>query len=252
MRQLDGRVAVVTGGSRGIGRAIALALGAAGADVVVNYVRSEAQAKEVAAEIARGGQRAVAVEADVSSRIDVERLVARALSDLGAVHIWVNNAGADILTGEAARWPDERKWESVMEVDLKGTWLCTRAAAPVIAAGGEGAIVNIAWDHALSGMGNRTGAIYAAAKGGILALSRCLAREFAPRVRVNVVAPGWIKTAWGEGANAATSRRVIEATPLGRWGTPDDVASAVVFLASPQASFITGETILVGGGAVMA
>jgi len=247
--RLDAQVAVVTGGSSGIGRAIALALAAEGADVVVNYARSETRAREVAEQIARAGGRAVAVGADVSRRADVDRLVARTLDVFGAIHVWVNNAGADILTGEAAGWPDDEKWDRVMAVDLKGTWLCSRSAAAAIA--GEGAIVNLSWDHALSGMGNPTGAIYAAAKGGILALSRSLAREFAPRVRVNVVAPGWIKTRWGEEVDEATSRAVIGATPLARWGTPDDVASAVLFLASPQASFITGETVIVGGGVVM-
>ena len=249
MGRLDAQVAVVTGGGSGIGRAIALALAAEGADVVVNYARSETRAREVAEQIARAGGRAVAVGADVSRRADVDRLVARTLDVFGAIHVWVNNAGADILTGEAAGWPDDEKWDRVMAVDLKGTWLCSRSAAAAIA--GEGAIVNLSWDHALSGMGNPTGAIYAAAKGGILALSRSLAREFAPRVRVNVVAPGWIKTRWGEEVDEATSRAVIGATPLARWGTPDDVASAVLFLASPQASFITGETVIVGGGVVM-
>jgi len=247
--RLDAQIAVVTGGSSGIGRAIALALAAEGADVVVNYARSETRAREVAEQITRAGGRAVAVGADVSRRADVDRLVARTLEVFGAIHVWVNNAGADILTGEAAGWPDDEKWDRVMAVDLKGTWLCSRSAAAAIA--GEGAIVNLSWDHALSGMGNPTGAIYAAAKGGILALSRSLAREFAPRVRVNVVAPGWIKTRWGEEVDETTSRAVIGATPLARWGTPDDVASAVLFLASPQASFITGETVIVGGGVVM-
>ena len=249
MGRLDAQIAVVTGGSSGIGRAIALALAAEGADVVVNYARSETRAREVAEQIARAGGRAVAVGADVSRRADVDRLVARTLDVFGAIHVWVNNAGADILTGVAAGWPDDEKWDRVMAVDLKGTWLCSRSAAAAIA--GEGAIVNLSWDHALSGMGNPTGAIYAAAKGGILALSRSLAREFAPRVRVNVVAPGWIKTRWGVEVDEATSRAVIGATPLARWGTPDDVASAVLFLASPQASFITGETVIVGGGVVM-
>ena len=249
MGRLDAQIAVVTGGSSGIGRAIALALAAEGADVVVNYARSETRAREVAEQIARAGGRAVAVGADVSRRADVDRLVARTLDVFGAIHVWVNNAGADILTGEAAGWTDDEKWDRVMAVDLKGTWLCSRSAAAAIA--GEGAIVNLSWDHALSGMGNATGAIYAAAKGGILALSRSLAREFAPRVRVNVVAPGWIKTKWGDEVDEATSRAVIGATPLARWGTPDDVASAVLFLASPQASFITGETVIVGGGVVM-
>jgi 3-oxoacyl-[acyl-carrier protein] reductase len=138
-----------------------------------------------------------------------------------------------------------------MAVDLKGTWLCSRAAAAVMASAGGGAIVNMSWDHALSGLGNPTAAIYAAAKGGVLALSRCLAREFAPAVRVNAVAPGWIETRWGQLADADRRESVIRATPLGRWGRPEDVASAVLFLASPEAAFITGETILVGGGAVM-
>jgi 3-oxoacyl-[acyl-carrier protein] reductase len=248
MRDLESRVAVVTGASSGIGRAIAQALAGAGAAVVVNYAHSEARAKEVAEEIARAGGRVHVLGADVSRQADVERLVAGARDAFGAIHVWVNNAGADILTGEAARWSDEEKWDRVMAVDLKGTWLCSRAAAAAMA---EGAIVNISWDHVLTGMGNPTGAIYAAAKGGILALSRCLAREFAPRVRVNVVAPGWIRTKWGGQADEATSRSVVASTPLARWGTPADVAAAVLFLTSSQSSFITGETILVGGGAVM-
>jgi 3-oxoacyl-[acyl-carrier protein] reductase len=139
-----------------------------------------------------------------------------------------------------------------MAVDLKGTWLCSRAAAEAMLARGGGAIVNISWDHVLRGMGNPTAAIYAAAKGGVLALSRCLAREFAPRVRVNVVAPGWIKTKWAEELDEARAGAVTRQTPLGRWGDPQDVASAVLFLASPDSSFVTGETILVGGGVVMA
>lgn len=251
MGGLDGQVAVVTGASSGIGRAIALALAGKGADVVVNYARSEAQAKEVVAEIAAMGRRALPVRADVSVAADITRLLGEALEGFGRIDAWVNNAGADILTGEAAGWAEEAKWERVMAVDLKGTWLCSRAAGEAMAKQGRGAIVNISWDHALHGMGNPTAVIYAAAKGGILALSRCLAREFAPRVRVNVVAPGWIKTKWLEHADPAIRQAVLDATPLRRWGTPEDVAAAVVFLVSPESSFITGETILVGGGVVM-
>jgi 3-oxoacyl-[acyl-carrier protein] reductase len=249
--RLDGRVAVVTGASRGIGRAIALALGEAGADVVVDHARSGAAADAVVREVEKLGRRALAVQADVAVPADVERLLDATLASFGRVDAWVNNAGADILTGPASGWPEETKWDRVMAVDLKGTWLCSRVAAAAMRERGEGAIVNVSWDHAAHGMGNPTAAIYAAAKGGVAAMSRCLAREFAPRVRVNVVAPGWIMTDWLAGAGESVRQDVTAATPLGRWGTPADVASAVVFLASPEASFITGETILVGGGVVM-
>jgi 3-oxoacyl-[acyl-carrier protein] reductase len=250
--KLEGRVAVVTGASGGIGRGIALRLASEGADVVVNCARSRELADRVAGEIAGLGRRAAVVEADVSRSPDVERLLGDALAAFGQIDVWVNNAGADILTGEAATRPEESKWDRVMAVDLKGTWLCSRAAGAVMSARGQGVIVSISWDHVFSGMGNPTAAIYAAAKGGVVAMSRCLAREFAPSVRVNVVAPGWIETRWLENAPSATRQAVVEATPLGRWGTPQDVAAAVVFLASPESSFITGETILVGGGVVMA
>ncbi len=252
MGSLEGRVAVVTGASRGIGRAVALALAKAGADVVVHHARSERAAEGVVREIAGLGRSAVAVAADVSLSADVRRLVAAAVAAFGTLDVWVNNAGADILTGDAATWPDETKWDRVIAVDLKGTWLCSRAAGAAMLERGHGAIVNISWDHVLHGMGNPTAVIYGAAKGGVLAMSRCLARELAPSVRVNVVAPGWIKTKWAESADVVTQKSVAEATPLKRWGTPEDVAGAVVFLASPEASFITGETILVGGGVVMA
>jgi 3-oxoacyl-[acyl-carrier protein] reductase len=252
MGPLEGRAAVVTGASRGIGRAIALALAEAGADVVVGYRASRAGAQAVVDAIAKTGRRAVAVGADVSRAPDVDRLLADAVAAFGRVDAWVNNAGADILTGAAATWPDEARWDQVMAVDLRGTWLCSRAAGALMRERGEGAIINMSWDHVAHGLGNPTAAIYAAAKGGVAAMSRCLARELAPRVRVNVVAPGWIRTEWLAGAAEATRRQVIERTPLGRWGTPEDVAGAVVFLASPAASFITGETLLVGGGAVMA
>src|SRR5207249_9992201 len=124
----------------GTGRAIALALAAEGADVVVNYARSESGAREVAGQITGAGRRAAVVGADVSRRADVERLVARTLDAFGAIHVWVNNAGADILTGEAATWPEEEQWDRVMAVDLKGTWLCARAAAAAMAERGAGAI----------------------------------------------------------------------------------------------------------------
>jgi 3-oxoacyl-[acyl-carrier protein] reductase len=261
MGRLEGLAAVVTGASSGIGKAVALALAGDGADVVVNYARSRDDAEGVARQISGSSRRSMAIQADVSRPGDVVRLVDESLAAFGRIDVWVNNAGADIVTGEAATWPTETRWDRVMAVDLKGTWLCSRAAAEAMVKQGRRAeeasaqarssIVNISWDHVLQGRGDPTAAIYAAAKGGVLALSRCLAREFAPRVRVNVVAPGWIKTKYAEGLEAEKREAITRATPLGRWGTPDDVAAAVVFLASPESAFITGETILVGGGVVM-
>ncbi len=250
--RLAGRAAVVTGASSGIGRAIALALAAEGADVVVNCARSRAAAEQVAAEIGAMGRRSLVARADVSLAADVARLLDQSLAAFGAVDAWVNNAGADILTGEATGWPAEAKWDRVMAVDLKGTWLCSRAAGEAMLRQGGGVIVNMSWDHVLQGQGEATAGIYAAAKGGVLALSRCLARELAPQVRVNVVAPGWIKTRWAERLDGATRDAIVGKTPLARFGMPEDVAAAVVFLVSPEAGFITGETILVGGGVVMA
>ncbi len=249
-KRLADQVAVVTGASRGIGRAIARALAREGARVVVNYARSRGGAEGVVAEILAAGGAARAIQADVSRTGEVDRLLESTRAAFGRLHLWVNNAGADILTGEARTWPAERQWDEVMAVDLKGTWIGSRAAAESMRQDGGGAIVNLSWDHVEHGMGNPTAAIYAAAKGGVAALSRCLAREFAPTVRVNVVAPGWIRTQWLDGAGAEIQERVREATPLGRSGTPDDVAGAVLFLASPEAAFITGQTLLVNGGVV--
>ncbi len=250
MRRLDGQVAVVTGASRGIGRAIALALAREGARVVVNYSRSRELAEAVVAEMVAAGGEALAIRADVSRSDDVANLLGSTLGTWDRIDTWVNNAGADILTGDARTWPPERRWDAVMTVDLKGTWLCSRAAADAMRRAGGGVIVNLSWDHVTHGMGNQTAAIYAAAKGGVAAMSRSLAREYAPLVRVNVVAPGWVRTEWLDGAGAEVQQHVRDATPLGRPGTPDDVAGAVAFLASADAAFITGQTLLVNGGVV--
>jgi 3-oxoacyl-[acyl-carrier protein] reductase len=174
-----------------------------------------------------------------------------AFARLGRVDVWVNNAGADILTGEGAAQPDLDKLDDVLDVDLRGTILCSWQVARRLRAQGRGVILNVSWDHALTGAPGRVAEIYAAAKGGILAFSKCLALSAAPAVRVNVLAPGWIDTAFGAGLPEEKRRQIAEAIPLGRWGTPEDVARAAVFLASTEAEFLTGATMLVNGGSVM-
>jgi 3-oxoacyl-[acyl-carrier protein] reductase len=171
---------------------------------------------------------------------------------LGRLDVWVNNAGGDILTGAAAELSLIEKLDMLLAVDLRGTILASWQAAAIMGAQDEGGvIINMSWDHVLTGMAGPNPQVYAAVKGGVLAFSKSLARTVAPRVRVNVLAPGFIETSFGVGAGENWRRTVEESTPLKRWGTPEDVAGAAVFLASPAASFLTGQTILVGGGVVM-
>lgn len=246
-----GQGVVVTGASSGIGRAVALAFAREGARVLITYRRNADGAREVAGQIQGAGGQAFLIEVDISSEAAVDRLVAEAFARLARVDVWVNNAGADILTGEGASQTDVEKLDDVLDVDLRGTILCSWHAARRLRAQGRGVILNVSWDHVLTGAPGRTAEIYAAAKGGILAFSKCLARSFAPEVRVNVLAPGLIDTAFAISLPEEKRRRFAEATPLGRLGTPEDVAQAALFLASTEAEFLTGATILVNGGTVM-
>jgi 3-oxoacyl-[acyl-carrier protein] reductase len=249
---LAGRVLLVTGGSSGIGRAIALAAARAGADVALTYRASQAAAAGVADEVRALGRRAVPLPLDLSDASQIAQAATAAVSALGRGDVWVNSAGADILTGEHASLTPAERLDLLIAVDLRGTILASWHAAERLATNpGGGVIVNMSWDHVLTGMPGVNPQMFAAVKGGVLAFSKSLARTVAPAVRVNVVAPGWIATAFGEGLDVEARRRVEASTPLGRWGTPDDVAGAVVYLASPAASFLTGQTILVGGGVVM-
>jgi 3-oxoacyl-[acyl-carrier protein] reductase len=249
---LKGRAMLVTGASSGIGRAIALAAARAGADVAITFCRNESGALDVERELRALGRRTAVIKLDLADRQSVTDVGPAARAALGRLDAWVNNAGADILTGDAASLSRIEKLDRLIGVDLRGTMLASWQAAELLGAQDEGGvIINMSWDHVLSGMEGVNPQMFAAVKGGVLAFSKSLARSVAPRVRVNVIAPGWIETAFAVGMDERARRAVAESTPLKRWGTVEDVAAAAVFLASPGASFMTGQALLVGGGVVM-
>jgi 3-oxoacyl-[acyl-carrier protein] reductase len=249
---LAGRGALVTGASSGIGRAIAVALARAGADVALTYRSNEPGARDTAHAIDRLGRRSAVLRLDLADEALVGAVGPAARQAIGRLDVWVNNAGADILTGPAEAFSTEQKLDLLLAVDLRGTMLASWRAVEILGAAPDGGVlINMSWDHVVSGMAGSNPQLYAAVKGGILAFSKSLARTVAPRIRVNVLAPGWIETAFGEGLDDERRRAVAASTPLGRWGTPEDVANAAVFLASPASSYLTGQTINIGGGVVM-
>jgi 3-oxoacyl-[acyl-carrier protein] reductase len=246
---LTGKVALVTGGSRGIGRSCVELLARAGADVIVNYRSSEASAAAAVAPISAAGRRARAIRADVSAADEVEALFAEVRAAWGSLDILVNNAGiiADALV--AAMEPAE--WDRVIEVNLRGAFLCTRAAMPLMLPRHAGKIINVASVSALRG--GRGQANYAAAKGGLVAFTRACATELAPKgIQVNAVLPGMITTEMSARARKRGGDRLLEAIPSGRFGSPEEVAQAVLFLASPLADYITGQALAVDGGMAIA
>ena len=249
---LRGRAVLVTGASSGIGRAIALAFARAGADVAVTYRANAAGAEDVAQAIRALGRRTVVLQLDLAAAARIRAVGEAARNAFGRLDTWVNNAGADILTGPGASLGDVEKLDLLLAVDLRGTVLASWEAATLLASQPDGGvIINMSWDHVLTGMEGRNPQMYSAVKGGILSFSKSLARSVAPKVRVNILAPGWIETAFGENLDDERHRAVAASTPLGRWGVPGDVAGAAVFLASPAASFMTGQMLMVGGGIVM-
>lgn len=249
---LRNKTMLVTGASSGIGRAIALAASRAGALLAITYRRNRSGAEATAHSITQAGGAAHVFPLDLAVPGAVDDLVAQLSARLGGLDAWVNNAGADILTGEAKAWTRQQKLAAVLDVDLRGTVLASWAAVDFLRAGGRGGvIINLSWDHVLTGMAGENPVIYSAAKGGIHAFSKSLAREVAPLIRVNVIAPGFIDTAFGDEASPEWRAHVERVTPLGRWGTPEDVAGAAVYLASDAAAFVTGQTLMVNGGVVM-
>lgn len=248
---LERKSVLVTGASSGIGRAIALRCARAGADLAITYRKNQEGAEATAREIRALGRRAEVLRTDISRQEDIDLLAKQLQQAFTRIDVWINNAGADILTGEAARLSGLQKLDLVLAVDVRGTVLASWAAVELMRKRGGGSIINMAWDHTEHGMAGENPVIYSAAKGAVASFSRSLARDVAPDIRVNILAPGFIETAFGEEADPKFRQEVIEMTPLARWGKPEDVAGAAVFLASDDAAFLTGQTIMVNGGVVM-
>jgi 3-oxoacyl-[acyl-carrier protein] reductase len=245
---LKDTIALVTGGSRGIGRAIATTLAESGATVVVNYKGNQAAAEQVVREIAANDGQALAVQADISHAEEVERLFKTVLEHYGKIDILVNNAG--ITRDTLLLRMKEDDFDTVLDTNLRGVYLCTKAALRPMTKARGGRIINITSVVGL--IGNAGQSNYAAAKAGIIGFTKSTAREMASRnITINAVAPGYVETELTGVLSDQMRAAILENIPLGRMGTPQDVANLVCFLASPAAAYITGQTLTVDGGMVM-
>jgi 2-amino-4-hydroxy-6-hydroxymethyldihydropteridine diphosphokinase len=249
-RELHGQNAVVTGSTSGIGRAIALALADAGANVLIHGRQSQEAADSVVEECRKKRVEATCLLADLRDEKQCAKFFEQARQRFASIDIWINNAGADTLTGALAKVPFEAKLQELWAVDVRATMQLARAVGEFMKAQGRGVILNMGWDQAETGMAGDSGQLFGACKGAVMAFTKSLAITLAPEVRVNCLAPGWIRTAWGEQASDSWQKRVLAETPLQRWGTPEDVAATARWLVSPAARFITGQIIRINGGAV--
>jgi len=249
MIDLSGRVMLITGASRGIGRATALLAARVGATVAVNYVQMEMAARKLVEEITNSGHRAMAFQADVSRLPEVEKMVAAILKEFGQIDVLVNNAG--IWTYGAIDTMPEAVWDETMNINLKSIYNCCRVVVPHMKARAHGNIINIA-----STAGQRGEAFhshYAATKGAVISFTKSLAPELAPHnILVNCVAPGWVATDMSNEAITLENESIMRTIPLRRAGTAEEIAGPIVFLASSFASYITGEVLNVNGGSVLA
>ena len=244
----DGRVALITGGSRGIGRQIALSLAEQGADIVINYRGNQAAADEVRSTVESLGRRAVAIQADVADFAAATAMVAQATAAMGRLDVLVNNAG--LTRDNLAMRMSEAEWDAVVDAVLKGTFACSKAVLRPMMRQRYGRIINIG---SVSGLGGNAGqANYSAAKAGLVGLTKTLAKEMGSRnITVNLVAPGFIQTDLTADLPPTMVEEIVRRTPLGRLGTPADVAAAVCFLACDASGFITGQVLSVDGGLLL-
>ena len=246
---LSGRVAIVTGGSRGIGRATVLRLAEAGADVVINYLQNEAAAEAVARQAREHGVQALTVRADVADTNQAAALVQKTVEHFDRVDLLVANAG--VWAGAPVEEMSEALWDRVIDANLKGTWTTCRAVVPFMKRQRSGAIVIVSSTAGQRGEAGYSN--YAASKGGQISFTKSLAAELAPDIRVNCVAPGWVDTELNEDvfADKRFKQKIIDTIPLGRVATADDLALSIVFLALDWAASITGEVLNINGGSVL-
>lgn len=245
---LEDKVALVTGASRGIGRAVAIRLAQAGADVVVNYAGSEAAAQETVDAIVALGRKAIKIQANVADAEQVAAMVEEAHKEFGHIDILVNNAGIT-KDGLLMRMKDE-DWDAVLDINLKGTYLVTKAVSKIMMKQRSGSIINMT--SVVGVMGNAGQTNYAASKAGVIGFTKSCAKEMASRgIRVNAIAPGFIHTEMTEVLSDKVKEAMVGQIPLGRMAEPEEVANVAVFLAAPFSNYITGQVINVDGGMVM-
>jgi len=241
--RLNGKVALVTGSSRGIGRAIALTFAEEGANVVINYISSEDMAREVVSKISSMRRKAFAVKADVSSIREVEDIVNQCIENFGRLDILVNNAADASVMEFSLGNPDWKGWQRMVDVNVRGMLLCSQVASRHMLKQKSGNIINIVADWAGGGLS------YMLTKSAGIPLTKGLARALAPHIRVNAIQPGYIDTGWISALPDEVKEKMKESTPLKRWGQPEDIAKVAVFLASDESAYMTGTVVIVDGGA---
>lgn len=246
MNRLKDQVAIVTGASRGIGRSIAEVFAGEGAKVVVNFTSDETRASGVVKEIEKQGGHAISVKADVSNTQDVKRLVNTTVGQFGRIDILVNNAG--VMFPEDFLATSEQMWDKTIDINLKGAYLCSKEVAPIMMKQKKGRIINISSNSGLYHPSSMRYVEYVTSKAGMNGMTKALALRLGPYITVNAICPGYIKTEMVAHNDPATEKMLLDETALKRFGRPDEVASAAVFLASNEADFITGELLIVAGG----